>query len=215
MPDTSISADFFLNHPPVRELIEKARAIKADPNRIYSDVVDDAGYQYADLVQEGGGVLGIALLGYTHIMEEAGIRFYDLTGTSADAINTLMMASIGKLEDPKSVVALEALSQQNLFDFVDGNPKIKKTIQYLIEGKDGRAKRRLIFQGLMILGLLRTKLGMNPGVVFNKWLEKILEKQNIRTTKDLTEKRVNPAGFRERNSGPFNLILDGSLSPPT
>lgn len=38
-------------------------------------------------------------------MEEAGIRFYDLAGTSAGAINTLLMASIGTTSDAKSVVA--------------------------------------------------------------------------------------------------------------
>lgn len=200
MSEASISSDFFLNHPPVKELIDKARSIKNDPSKIYSDVIDDQGYQYADLVQEGGGVLGIALLGYTHIMEEAGIRFYDLAGTSAGAINTLMMASIGKIEDPKSLTALEALSKQNLFDFVDGNPKIKKTIQYLIEGKEGKAKRRLVFQVMKIIGLLRTNLGMNPGKVFNKWLEKILEQEGVTTTADLSNKRVNPPGFRERNA---------------
>lgn len=31
----------------------------------YSDVEDAEGNQYVDLVQEGGGVLGIALVGYT------------------------------------------------------------------------------------------------------------------------------------------------------
>ena len=52
--------------------------------------------QYVDLVQKGGGVLGIALVGYTYILEEAGIRFFSLAGTSAGAINTAMIASIGK-----------------------------------------------------------------------------------------------------------------------
>ena len=36
----------------------------------YSDIVDEFGNQYVDLVQEGGGVLGIALLGYTYVLEE-------------------------------------------------------------------------------------------------------------------------------------------------
>jgi hypothetical protein len=34
-------------------------------NRLFSDIIDDAGRQYMDLVMEGGGVLGIALTGYT------------------------------------------------------------------------------------------------------------------------------------------------------
>ena len=37
-------------------------------------------------MQEGGGVWGIALLGYTYILEKMGIRFFSLAGTSAGAI---------------------------------------------------------------------------------------------------------------------------------
>ena len=68
----------------VRELIGE---LKADWNgRIVSDTVDEAGHQYVDLVMEGGGVLGIALLGYTYALEEAGIRFLSIAGTSAGSI---------------------------------------------------------------------------------------------------------------------------------
>lgn len=74
MPE-QLTSDYFLDYEPMRELIARAKAIKANPERVYSDIIDDDGFQYADLVQEEGGVLGIALLGYTHIMEEAGIRF--------------------------------------------------------------------------------------------------------------------------------------------
>lgn len=42
----------------------------------YSDVEDAQGHQYVDLVQKGGGTLGIALVGYTYVMEKAGIRFF-------------------------------------------------------------------------------------------------------------------------------------------
>ena len=49
-----------------------------------------------DLVQQGGGMYGIALLGYTYIMEKVGIRFYSHGGTSAGAINALFLAAISK-----------------------------------------------------------------------------------------------------------------------
>ncbi|MDY0011961.1 MAG: hypothetical protein RBS40_03600 [Rhodocyclaceae bacterium] len=39
-------------------------------HRAYSDVIDDAGLQYVDLVMEGGGGLGVALLGYIQVLEE-------------------------------------------------------------------------------------------------------------------------------------------------
>ncbi len=47
-----------------------------------------------DLVQQGGGMWGIALLGYCYIMEKIGIRFYSHGGTSAGAINALFLSSI-------------------------------------------------------------------------------------------------------------------------
>ena len=47
-----------------------------------------------DLVQQGGTMLGIGLLGYTYIMEKAGVRFRSMAGTSAGAINTLLLSAL-------------------------------------------------------------------------------------------------------------------------
>jgi len=47
-----------------------------------------------DLVQQGGGMWGIALLGYCYVMEKVGVRFYSHGGTSAGAINALFLSSI-------------------------------------------------------------------------------------------------------------------------
>lgn len=48
----------------------------------------------ADLVQQGGGMLGIALAGYSYVMEKAGIRFYSLGGTSAGGINAMLLGTL-------------------------------------------------------------------------------------------------------------------------
>jgi NTE family protein len=57
-----------------------------------------------DLVQQGGGMYGIALIGYTYIMEKAGIRFYSMGGTSAGGINALLLAAFSnKIYQEKSV----------------------------------------------------------------------------------------------------------------
>src|SRR5690349_2013771 len=61
---------------------------------VYSDIYktekDETGkertFEYVDYVQEGGGVLGIALIGYTYVLERLGFRFLKLAGTSAGAI---------------------------------------------------------------------------------------------------------------------------------
>jgi len=106
-------------------------------NKRYSDIEDAHGNQYIDLVQEGGGVLGIALVGYTYILEKSGIRFMSLAGTSAGAINTMMMAGLGRIDEEKSEKILTILSNQNLFDLVDGHKKIKKLINKAVKKEKG------------------------------------------------------------------------------
>jgi NTE family protein len=80
-------------------------------------------------VQEGSGVFGLALVGYSYIMDKAGIRFFSPAGTSAGAINTTMMVGLSKIGEPVSEKILEILSRQNLFDFLDGSKSIKKLVQ--------------------------------------------------------------------------------------
>jgi NTE family protein len=94
--------------------------LKDNPLNV-SDVRDDK-YQYVDLVQQGGGIWGIALLGYTYILEKAGIRFFSVAGTSAGAINSMLLACIGNKEDEKSEVIVDELLNKELFDLVDGQP---------------------------------------------------------------------------------------------
>ncbi len=59
-----------------------------------SDVRDKFGKQYVDLVQEGGGVHGVALAGYTYILEKMGVGFMKMAGTSAGSINTLLLNAV-------------------------------------------------------------------------------------------------------------------------
>ena len=59
----------------VDALIQSFRDELAQQNKSLqvSDVTDREGNQYVDLVQEGGGVLGIALVGYTYVLEKMAI----------------------------------------------------------------------------------------------------------------------------------------------
>src|SRR5438309_2437650 len=100
----TISIEDFTQQPEVLECIRQleARYGKGGENLIVSDVIDDEGNQYVNLVQKGGGVLGIALVGYTYILEQMNIRFIRLAGTSAGAINTALMAVSGAKPTPGS-----------------------------------------------------------------------------------------------------------------
>jgi len=146
-PVQTISTSSFTQHPKVLEVITQLKQKFGDKYEglIVSDTLDKFGNQYVHLVQEGGGVLGIALVGYTYILEQCGIRFFRLAGTSAGAINTMMMAVIGQKEEAKSERVLNYLCKKNLFDFVDGHPFAKKMIGNLITSKGyfSRLGRRL------------------------------------------------------------------------
>jgi len=128
------------------------RLLKVYPNPkedlCVSDVVDAEGYQYVNLVQEGGGVLGIALLGYTYVLEQMGIRFMKMAGTSAGAINTMMLAALGEKQEMKSLKILELLSSKNLFDFVDGGRLVRTLVKNLITST-GFFKRIIVLVGII------------------------------------------------------------------
>ncbi len=196
----------FINQPEFQQMLAEAEQLKS---KVFSDVIDDEGNQYVDLVQEGGGVLGIALVGYTYILETAGIRFFHLAGTSAGAINTLILAGIDRIDKAKSQMVLDELAKQDLFEFVDGDPKLKSIIQKVI---DGTPFKKLL--GKLLLNIRKVKralfvdLGLNPGLKFELWLEGVLKNSpnQIETIGDLQEKRSKPyfpEGLRHRKTGPL------------
>lgn len=166
----------------------------------YSDIEDANGNQYVDLVQEGGGVLGIALVGYTYILEKAGIRFFSLAGTSAGAINTMMMAGLGKIEEAKSEKILDILSKKNLFDFVDGHKVVRKIINKVIKKEKGLGWA-LVWNGIKIYKILKRKLGLNPGSNFETWITKELEKAGVVSLIDLNNFRNLPQGLKHVATG--------------
>jgi NTE family protein len=188
MPNLQIND--FIMQPGMPEIIARAGKIRAS-GKAYSDVLDDDGHQYVDLVQEGGGVLGIALVGYTYVLEQANIRFFSLAGTSAGAINTLMLASLGPIPDPKSTRILDLLVNKNLFDFVDGDDSVRELIQGFI---DKKPKWLMWLKALShikkLISLINEKLGINPGIDFEKWIYDNMSKNGIKTTKDLQEYRA-------------------------
>lgn len=123
--------------PPVSDLIKT----ESDENGKTST------YEYVNYVQEGGGVLGVALLGYTYVLEKLGIRFYKLAGTSAGAINTMLTAAIEPAlykelaiknnKEPlmKSEAVLYELINKDLFDMVDGAPFARRVVKKFLQLK--------------------------------------------------------------------------------
>jgi NTE family protein len=120
---------------------------------LVSDVMDQSGNQYVNLVQKGGGVLGVALVGYTYILEQAGIRFIRLAGTSAGAINTAFLAVIGKKEETKSERILQYLCDLDFFQLVDGHPFGRWVIKKFITQKKFE-NQMISYLRILIISLL-------------------------------------------------------------
>ncbi len=183
----SLWMDKFITNPEILKLVNGIKEKGIDKKQ-YTDIVDQAGNQYVDLVQEGGGMLGIALCGYTYILEKAGIRFFSLAGTSAGAINTIMMAGTGRIGEPVSEIILDILSRKDLSDFVDGNSRINKLFHRYISNHPF-LKFYIIINSFLIWRTLKKCLGFNPGNSFEQWLTETLSGRNINTLNDLTRFR--------------------------
>lgn len=157
-----------------------------------SDITDHQGNQYIDLVLEGGVVWGLALIGYTYKLEQAGIRFLNLAGTSAGAINAIVLAALGQSSDKKIEQLLAIFNKMDLKSFVDGGV-LAQELTSDIEQKDPpffAMFPKLL--GLLTLGKFsKNKLGINPGQYFENWLDSILNQHNVSTTAKLFKKLEN------------------------
>jgi NTE family protein len=166
-----------------------------------SDIIDDADHQYVDLVMEGGGVLGIALTGYTYVLEQAGIRFLGIGGTSAGSINALMIAALGKPADAKSEKLVNVLASIPMASFIDGDADARDFSQAVLE-KAGMIK--LLWKAAQVMDNLKEELGLNPGQAFFNWLTSELKATGIQTNADLQNNlAATPPGLRIRDGRPL------------
>lgn len=102
----------------------------------FSDLLDQEGNQYIEFVQEGGGVWGSALVGYLYGLEIFGIRFLKVAGTSAGAINTILIAACKTKEESKSELIKDILFSWDFADFMDGKTYVKTTLHGMLNNKD-------------------------------------------------------------------------------
>ena len=175
----------FTDHPCVKDSICKLSRWWDEKKPKVSDVVDDEKRQYVDLVMEGGGVVGIALVGYTYALESVNIRFRHVGGTSAGAINALMIAALGTSENPKSQKVLKVLSDLDLLSFVDGGYCAQKFIHSLVRSSSICSK---LWWGSQLVADLRNNLGLNPGDAFLQWIKQQLNKADVASLADLRER---------------------------
>jgi NTE family protein len=177
--------------------------------REFSDVVDDEGHEYVDLVMEGGGVLGVALVGYTYVLEEMGIRFLRVGGTSAGSINAVLVAGLGTPAQRKSEKIIEELANVKFWDFVDGDSDARDFVTALVRNPN---LFQLGWKGMQVIDNLVWSLGLNPGDKFLEWLSSLLKREGVGTSRELRDRIATiPAGLRTRNGEP--LAPDKTKSP--
>lgn len=196
-----MTVEDFVNRDAVRTLVAATR--DAVHGRPFSDIVDGEGHQYVDLVMEGGGVLGIALAGYTYALEEAGIRFLGIGGTSAGSINALLLAAAAPPGERKSPRILDILTSLDPLSFVDGGSASRDLMKSLT-GNIGPMK--IAWKLMPLLDEISKDLGINPGKAFLRWLKEALADSGIVTLRDLQD-RMNtlPPDLKTREGRPLSL----------
>ena len=102
----------------------------------FSDILDAEGNQYVNFVQEGGGVWGVALVGYLYALESFGIRFMRIAGTSAGAINTMLIAAMGDRSKNKSNRIKDILFLWKFEEFMDGKSIVKRMASRILKSKN-------------------------------------------------------------------------------
>lgn len=137
----------------------------------FSDLLDAEGNQYVEFVQEGGGVWGSALVGYLYGLEIFGIRFLKVAGTSAGAINTMLIAACKTKEESKSEIIREILFNWNFADFMDGKAYVRTTIHAMLNNKNFLKINAIITAVIMIILVIipfatRSETTLNTKLLF-------------------------------------------------
>lgn len=175
----------FTEAAPVVRQLDDLQAWWDANNPQVSDILDADGHQYIDIVLEGGGVLGIALVGYTHVLERMGIRFLGIGGASAGAINAALLAAVSRPNEEKSRAVLGMLADLDLRQFVDGDDDARDFSHALVE-RAGPFK--MYWKGAQVLDNFRNDLGLNPGDAFESWVAGVLASHGAATVKQLESK---------------------------
>lgn len=177
--------------------LEIERLKKACAGKPLSDIHDDGGHQYVDLVMEGGGVLGVALVGYCYAMEQVGVRFRSIAGTSAGAINALFMQAVSQPGFRKSNAMIREIAGMPMAEFQDGGSDARNAVQAMLSS--GSLLRKLS-RLLPNLSELTRKFGINPGDRFHQWARERLAHYAIHTLSDLEAlMAIAPRGIHRRD----------------
>ncbi|MCL2549041.1 MAG: patatin-like phospholipase family protein [Symbiobacteriaceae bacterium] len=199
----------------IRSLSAKLQQNAANGLYQVSDLIleqDGQTYQFVDLVMEGGGALGIALVGYVYALEQANIRFLGVGGSSAGAIVALLLSCLDKRTVAKGDRLAAILSEMDMLSFIDGSFFAAALSKLL--GKERAVGKKIRGFLLFILssGSLMSRLGWNPGKKFLAWLTVCLNDAGVYTMDD-AKKIIDymPADLKHRIYGRNFVRPEASL----
>src|SRR5437868_11761036 len=86
-----------------------------------------------DLVFEGGGVKGIALVGAVAVLEERGFQFQNLAGTSAGAIVATLLAAGYKAAEVRDIIAGQNFARFMDATWLDRIPAVGQGLSILMD----------------------------------------------------------------------------------
>lgn len=169
----------------IARIEQKIRDNNGGKRPVYSDIIKkDAGaeLEYVNYVQEGGGMLGIALIGYTYVLEKMGFRFMRLAGTSAGAITTIMLAAVDRKNYAahafryQSEIMLHEMLNYDLWQLVDGHWLAKRLIRIFINYRFGARLLKFLVGCSVVIPLLYALFllilqGVDDQLNFRKGLE--------------------------------------------
>ena len=194
-----------IQDPSILQITDTIRENAARGRYIISDVicrVDGQEYQFVDLVLEGGGTLGIALVGYMHALEQAGVRFLGIGGSSVGAIVALLAYSCGQRTEARGEKLAAIISEMHLDEMVDGN-WFARRLSLLLGNRNARFRLgQIIFNALLAMPGLFKKLGLNPGTKLYEWISDQLSVNNVSSLADL-DRLISalPDGLVHRETG--------------
>ncbi|WP_214475182.1 patatin-like phospholipase family protein [Mesorhizobium sp. dw_380] len=151
-------------------------------------------FRIANIVLQGGGVLGLAHAGFVTGLEQAGVRFVGIAGASAGAIMAMGMAAVrgDDLLSPTHKKVVEIVGAMPMATFIDGPYRTRRLIKQIL------LKRYSYLPSSWSgwLGAFRQILhtrGLNSGNAFEDWLRSVLAERGLRTVNDLFDRLRNIA----------------------
>ncbi|MCS6808548.1 MAG: patatin-like phospholipase family protein [Bacteroidota bacterium] len=140
---------------------------------------------FIDIVIEGGGVKGIAAIGALYALEECGLRFRKIAGTSAGALNAAFLACAGASAiHHRTSLLLDILANIDFLGFADGGSDAQAVVRLLTVPNTDNPLETLLNRAKITIAILRNlnevmvRMGLNPGRQLKHFLRREFQHLN-------------------------------------